>query len=267
MEFAISTSFNYEFKLNDNLRAISAAGFKYISLGGRTGHSDYTKSQGRDKIKRLVQEYGLTIDSVHAPFGPSCDLTQTQEIFARGAVIEIKRAIQSTSELGVPHMIVHLCGFKPSHINERLKVIRKTLPEIIKCAEDSGVIIALENLNEASMPLFNFAMELSDSPSLGVCYDNGHEMLHSNEYETIHKYGNRIKVIHLHDNDGVTDLHQVPFEGKLNLPILASRFNKLAKIPRLTLECEMPYSSYKSADAFLKAAYNSGLRFKEMLKT
>ena len=266
MDFAISTSFNYELRLNDNLKAISAAGFKYVSLGGRTAHSEYHRPQGRTKIKRLTAEYGLTVDSVHAPFGPSCDLTHIQEIFSRGAVIEIKRAILSTAEMGVSNLIVHLSSFRTTHIPERLKVVRKTLPEVVKCAEDNKVIIALENLDSSAMPLFNFALELSDSPNLGVCYDNGHEMLNSDEYETVQKYGNRIKVIHLHDNDGVKDLHQVPFEGKLNLPILASRLNKLAQIPRLTLECEMPNSSYKSADAFLKAAYDSGLRFKEMLK-
>jgi len=267
MEFAISTSYNYKLNLIDNLRAISEAGFKFISIGGNTAHSGYHKPEGRVKLRKYVQELGLTIDSLHAPFDPSCDLTHLQEIFAKGAVIEIKRVIQAAADLEVPHLIFHLNSFRPSHITERLQVIKRTLPQVIKCAEDYNVIIALENLDSSSQILFNFALDLFDSPNLAVCYDNGHEMLNSDTFEVVQKYGQRIKVIHLHDNDGVSDLHLVPFEGKLNLPILASRLNKLTKIPRLTLECEMPNSSYKSADAFLKASYDSGLRFCEMLKT
>ena len=50
------------------------------------------------------------------------------------------------------------------------------------------------------------------SEVLGFCFDIGHaNLVHLDFDYFLHTLGNRIKVLHLHDNDGVRDLHQVPF--------------------------------------------------------
>ncbi len=47
---------------------------------------------------------------------------------------------------------------------------------------------------------------------LGFCFDIGHANLVHLDFDFfLHTLGKRIKVLHLHDNDGVSDLHQMPF--------------------------------------------------------
>ena len=47
---------------------------------------------------------------------------------------------------------------------------------------------------------------------LGFCFDTGHANLVGIDFESfITTLGHRLKVLHIHDNDGRSDLHQIPF--------------------------------------------------------
>ena len=47
---------------------------------------------------------------------------------------------------------------------------------------------------------------------LGFCLDTGHANLVGLNFEDfIARLGKRLKVLHIHDNDGIGDLHQIPF--------------------------------------------------------
>jgi len=266
MELGISTSFNYKISLEQNLKAIKKAGFQFASLGGNVSHSRYNKPDGREKISMLLQECGLRLDSIHAPFDPTCDLTQIEDVFAQNAMIEMKRAITAAAELGVPILVVHLSSFRPGRISERLARIKTAMPDLISFAEANNVIVALENLDYDSEILFKFAMDLVDSKYLRFCYDNGHEMLYNPSLDLLKKYSHRLAVIHFHDNDGQKDLHLIPFDGKLAIPSFAGQLNKLEYIPNITMECEMAYSHHEKTENFLNAAFKAGSRFIEMLK-
>lgn len=47
---------------------------------------------------------------------------------------------------------------------------------------------------------------------MGACFDTGHANLVGLDFESfLTTLGSRLKVLHMHDNDGVRDLHQLPF--------------------------------------------------------
>ena len=47
---------------------------------------------------------------------------------------------------------------------------------------------------------------------LGFCFDTGHASLVGIDFEKfILTLGKRLKVLHIYDNDGIADLHQMPF--------------------------------------------------------
>lgn len=47
---------------------------------------------------------------------------------------------------------------------------------------------------------------------LGFCFDTGHANLSGVDLEEfIMRIGHRLKVLHIHDNDGIRNLHQIPF--------------------------------------------------------
>jgi len=266
MELGISTSFNYNLPLRESLAAIARAGFQFVSLGGRQSHSRYHRPEGQREIKALFADSNLRLDSLHCPYDPTCDLTQPEDILLNGAITEMKRTLSAAAELGVPRVIMHLNTAHPMHIAKRIARVADGLAPVVEFAQSVNVTIALENLDPDSEVLFKHALDLIDSQFLMVCYDNGHEMLYNPGCELLKKYGHRLAAIHLHDNDGQKDLHLIPFEGRLDLAMLAGQLNKLARIPDLTMECEMPNSHYSSSEAFLKAAFDQGRRFMGMLK-
>ena len=52
---------------------------------------------------------------------------------------------------------------------------------------------------------------------LGFCFDTGHANLVGLDFEKfITTLGHRLKVFHIHDNDGIRDLHQIPFTFTAN---------------------------------------------------
>ncbi|MGL4911425.1 MAG: sugar phosphate isomerase/epimerase family protein [Romboutsia sp.] len=52
---------------------------------------------------------------------------------------------------------------------------------------------------------FEYIFNKIDKNNLGFCYDTGHNLLDSDEYIT--KLKNKIKLVHLSDNDGIDDIH------------------------------------------------------------
>lgn len=47
---------------------------------------------------------------------------------------------------------------------------------------------------------------------LGFCFDTGHANLLGLDFENfLTTLGHRLKVLHIHDNDGIGDLHQIPY--------------------------------------------------------
>ena len=46
----------------------------------------------------------------------------------------------------------------------------------------------------------------------GFCFDVGHaNILGKNLYQAVLTMGKRLKILHIHDNDGVSDLHTMPY--------------------------------------------------------
>ena len=101
------------------------------------------------------------------------------------------------------------------------------LDKIAPMAKEMGITICVENLYESisghivegpccdarkaaeRIDRFN---EKYHAPVLGFCFDTGHANLVGIDFEDfIVKLGDRLKVLHVHDNDGISDLHQIPF--------------------------------------------------------
>jgi L-ribulose-5-phosphate 3-epimerase len=267
MILAISTCYDYRVEFGKSLDHISRAGFKAISLGGKTAHSNYHKPEGRKAIAVALERTGLTIDSIHAPFGSMADLTQSEEVLRHSAVEDIKKCIAACKEVGAGIAILHLNSHRTDGISQRLKSVRMSLSELIEFAGKNCVKLAAENLpGDNSLIILKYALDMFDSEVLGLCFDNGHAELHKDAFGLLDQHQARLLALHLHDNDGQADLHQLPFEGKCNLPNLAAQLNKSESICPITIESEVTNSSYKAPESFLTAAFSAGMKFGEMIK-
>ncbi len=101
------------------------------------------------------------------------------------------------------------------------------IESIAPMAKEMGITICIENLYESvgshlvEGPCCDVrkAVERIDrindryhAEVLGFCFDTGHANLVGIDFEDfITGLGERLKVLHIHDNDGISDLHQIPF--------------------------------------------------------
>ena len=103
----------------------------------------------------------------------------------------------------------------------------KFIDSIAPMAKEYGIIICIENLYdgigghivEGPCCDAHKAAERIDrindrygAEVLGFCFDTGHANLVGLDMEQfITTLDHRLKVLHIHDNDGIGDLHQIPF--------------------------------------------------------
>lgn len=175
-----------------------------------------------------AREAGIIVNQMHMPYPnyvPGAD----------GALNDYLREVVAVKSLEVctffecPYIVVH--GFKLARFlgseEAEWKQMESFLDFLAPMAKEMGITICVENLYDGTGghlvegPCCNArkAVErierLNDKHHgevLGFCFDTGHANLVGIDFEEfITTLGAHLKVLHIHDNDGVRDLHQIPF--------------------------------------------------------
>ncbi|MCM1174191.1 MAG: sugar phosphate isomerase/epimerase [Blautia sp.] len=101
------------------------------------------------------------------------------------------------------------------------------IDSIAPLAKEMGITICIENLYEGigghivegpccdvkkAVERIDRMNEKYHAEVLGFCFDTGHANLLGLDFEDfLTTLGHRLKVLHIHDNDGIGDLHQIPY--------------------------------------------------------
>ena len=92
--------------------------------------------------------------------------------------------------------------------------------KLCRVAEDCGVVICLENLPFTSLPLSRTGevlefVRMMNTPTMKMCLDTGHAAVYGDSpAEMVRMIGkDYLATLHVHDNDGRSDLHWRPGEG------------------------------------------------------
>ena len=250
--------FGYELKLEDSFRRIRAAGFDEVFLWWGEFEGDIPLREQPETARRL----GLRVENAHAPFEGCNDLWLPKAPGERYAARLID-CIRGCAETGVPVLVVHLpdlanpppcspCGL------ERLK-------PVIEEAERRKVTLAFENLRHA--PHLRAVLDTFGSPRVGYCYDSGHHHGWCREEPFLERYGRRLAALHLHDNNGVRDLHHLPFDGDIDWEGLVARLRQTGYAGSVALEVQAftGYEERMTADAYLARAYRAAAKVRELL--
>lgn len=176
-----------------------------------------------------AKELGVTFHQAHAPFEFEWE---KENVLENIAVPRIIRCLEIASVMGIDTVIVHPLHHLVYIYNQEqiwdmnMKFYRTLLPY----AEKYKVKLALENMfqfNKRMSPMpdafsdagrfVRFLDEL-DSPYAVACVDVGHAcMLGEEPAKLIRALGHdRLKALHIHDNDAVLDRHTLPYLGKID---------------------------------------------------
>ncbi|REJ57810.1 MAG: sugar phosphate isomerase/epimerase [Microcystis aeruginosa DA14] len=187
---------------------------------------------------------------IHGPFwgfsiashDPAVRRVVTDRFLTALAVCEKLRATQM-----VIHSPATTWGFNNLQVfpDEAAKLIERThltLGSVVKRAEDLGVTLVIENIEDKNpMDRVRLAESFS-SPNVKVSLDTGHA--HYAHVSTggppvdVHVIaaGNLLEHVHIQDADGFADRHWLPGEGTINWIAVFRALGRLTSNPRLVLE-------------------------------
>ena len=207
--------FGYRIPIPDRIQLIREAGFETIL---HWWDDSFAEQEGFSKEEQtfLFRDEGLFIENAHFQFDQVNDIwldtINGQELYNR-----YLSDIDSLAACEIPVAVLHPSrGFDPPPISA---VGMHRIHGLTERADKRGIRIAMENVsnNQALLQI----LDTIHSPSLGLCYDSGHDYIWSeNPYELLKRYQDRLFAVHLHDNLGQNDDHLPIGSGRVDWNIV-----------------------------------------------
>lgn len=178
--------------------------------------------------KQAAKAAGISIHQMHMPY-PNYVPQADNELNKYLKEVVARKSMQICAFLGCHYIVVH--GFKLAYYlgseEAEWDKTREFIEFLAPMAAELGITICVENIytnigkhivegpccdaRKAAVRI-DKVNEKYGADILGFCFDTGHANLVGIDFEDfIVTLGNRLKVLHIHDNDGVGDLHQIPF--------------------------------------------------------
>lgn len=223
------------FGLENTVSAAGAAGFSavdyFIGLDEADSplHSENYRSAVSD-IRRSIEAGGLRCNQTHAPF--RFRAKQWDEDGHFGVFV---KALEITALLGAEICVVHPLHHMQylGHEEEIFRLNMEYYRSLIPYCREYGVKVGIENMWQrhpirknisfdtcSSAEEFIRYIDTLDSEYMVACLDVGHVVLPDNRMgvgDFIRALGHdRLKALHIHDNDYINDLHLLPYRGKLD---------------------------------------------------
>lgn len=187
---------------------------------------------------------------IHGPFsGFELDV-KDREIRAL-VQARLDQALAVCEALGATQMVIHSpydywdahnLDNAPKDRERRVAVILDTLEPAIARAEDIGVEMVLENIQDCDPADRRAVVEAADSPALRLSVDVGHAHWAHNMCGAapadryISDAGALLGHVHLHDTDGYADRHWPPGCGNIGWHAVFEALQMCAARPRLIVE-------------------------------
>ena len=209
-------------------------------------------------MKTLLRENKLQCRQTHAPFdfryGEAMD-------FSNLHYLEIVRSIEFSALLGAKQIIIH--GIKVpegARSEESLVYNYQYYQSFGPFCREFDIQIGVENLITSVFPepqYLNRMLSMLDSPYYIACIDLGHAIIAGTAPEDYLQrvLPGKIQGLHVHDNDGKTDEHMLPYIGVLNWEAIVKALADIRYTGDFTLEI------YRFLDNFDAALLGDALAF------
>ncbi len=246
--------FGYNVLFNERYKLIKNAGFDCVMLWWS---DKFGRGEGYKKDAEYAGEAGLIIENIHAPVHEqnclSMDNLRGESVFE-----SYIQCVRDCKEREIPTVVIHLPG-DDFPINERgMGRIEKIAYEAEKC----GVRVAFENLG--NIRNLEIVMETVKSEFVGFCYDSCHHANHAPDIDLLGKYGDRLFALHLQDNGGRNNQHQLPFDGNIDWECIMKRIDLTGYSGATALEPMNWDYEDMSIEEFLHRAHEAAARLNGM---
>ena len=205
------------------------------------------------ELKRIAESRGLTVNQSHAPFS-DFRIGEENEAHNRKVYASICDSIRIAARLGAPTVVVHPAEICPRlSSDDRFYMNMEIYSKLTRLALEVGVGISIENIwsrhpdkrdklvsgvcSDAE-ELIRYADALSGE-GVTVCFDAGHAgIVGESAAGMVKALGDRIKHLHLHDNDFIEDSHTLPYLASTNYSSLCKALGRIGYKGDVTLESD-----------------------------
>lgn len=187
------------------------------------------------ELKAYADELGVDIPTVHGESLPYGENEAENEIIRK----KVLREIEAAALLGAEYCVIHsastvIWGYDatPEFMHE---INQRMYNDFIPTAEKFGVYITLESfggIKVNGVPGYDYfanhkvmrdEYDSVNTKYKAFCVDTGHTNVAVGGgclpvEDFIRYFGNRVKMLHMHDNNGFSDQHLMPPYGNVNWP-------------------------------------------------
>lgn len=229
MKLSIWSSYYMELKIEDAIKRFVDNGIYCTELSDEHGFELLSRNDDVLETAKIfanfLKEYNFEISQGHLwlKIKICADDTALEKLF---------RWIDMYEEIGIKNMVLHCDNLSETNLSREEKIEKnieklQILAEYIKNKE---ITVCLENLRprspeetelvDRSAADLLYIIERIGSSKFGICLDTGHlNLTDKNQREFILKAGDKLKALHITDNDGNTDQHLMPFNrGTVDFP-------------------------------------------------
>lgn len=143
--------------------------------------------------------------------------------------------------------------------------MRKSLSDLEPFVRTRGVRIAIENTG--NFDAVQQVLREYDPDFVGLCYDAGHGNMNGTGLQCLNMLKDRLISVHLHDNDGTADQHNLLFSGTTDWERLMKIISESSYEKCISMEVIMRNSGIEDEAVFLKRAFETGVQCSNMIET
>jgi len=218
MKLCVTTDmFNYSFNptMDEKLALFKGHGFDYLHWCDNWNDDVlYTDEQMKEHSK-AISDHGLTCLDVHGTATREFSIDALDGTLLKGYMKLLENRVRFCGEVGGDAVVVHPPRVYGPNLETRVHRSKKALESVRELCLDLGVTLAIENCSRDDHITLEDFFALYEPEFIGFCYDSGHANINGN-LDYIMGFGDRLKVVPLHDNKGTGDDHQYPGWGTID---------------------------------------------------
>lgn len=190
-----------------------------------------------DGIRKTIEQtyaLGLSIDALHLPYkGMVNTIWQGKELSDSYKSLLID-GIKFAANNGIEDVVMHITSTdSPPPANDN--GIR-FIDALLNLCEKYNIYLCLENLRR--LDYLQYLYDHCHSKYLAFCYDSGHANAFTHNLLNFpwERFATKLRCVHLHDNNGISDQHLLPLDGNIQWKEIAKKLNQYCKNNKISLE-------------------------------
>lgn len=228
-EVGVSTGVAYRHPIEDVLPRIRRRGFRAVEVSTARGHLDVSDLDRVRRVRDLIDDLGLRVHSLHAPFGHDVNFTSPDEGQRAAALDRLTSAADALAVLGGRLYVIHPGGEDQRWVwdrDRRLALSVDGLGRVWRDCRERGLTLVVEtplpHLLGGQPEDFAWILDRLPRDGTAVCVDTSHCALGGTLLQSIARTGARLLHLQASDNRGHTDDHLPPGEGILDWAAIRS---------------------------------------------